>query len=42
MCSEIIRRHVEVKLHGPLEEPETKVKVKLLVSSKMMLEKQKQ
>jgi hypothetical protein len=35
------RRHVEVKLHGPLEEPETKVNVKLLVNSKKMLEKQK-
>lgn len=40
MCSEV-RRHVEVKLHGPLEEPETKVNVKLLVNSKKMLEKQK-
>ena len=39
MCSEV-RRHVEVKLHGPREEPETKVKVKLLVNS-TMLEKQK-
>ena len=34
-------RHIEVKLHGPLEESETKVNVKLLVNSKKMLEKQK-